>query len=212
MSSKLTIAVLLLAAPFGFAQSPQVETDKPAFEVASVKINKSGDPRSSMQLNNPGSFVVTNLWLPSLISFAYKVPPGKLSGGPAWMMTERFDISAKTDGKADIEQKMLMLRTLLEDRFKLKIRVETLRAYSISIFRRAWRDWICTVDPPARLVPAPTVVLQSSPLFRNSSDSNSNPSAARSKRSSSTASSGRRRISKSARVRSSRSAASGTRA
>jgi uncharacterized protein (TIGR03435 family) len=104
------------------AQTPQA---KLAFEVASVKINQSGDRRGSLDFQGPDRFVATNQVLPSLLSFAYKIPPGKLLGAPAWMASTRFDIAAKSEGKTSTDQKVLMLRTLLADRFKLKIREVT---------------------------------------------------------------------------------------
>jgi hypothetical protein len=118
-----TISVVALAAFAGWAQlSAQPATDRPAFEVASVKINKSGDRRGSMDLQAPDRLTMTNQGLNTLISFAYRVPPGKLLGGPSWIASERFDIAAKTDKPTPLEQKMDMLRTLLEDRFALKVR------------------------------------------------------------------------------------------
>jgi len=125
LTTKLAVIGLLLAVPAGFAQAPVQVGGKPSFEVVSVKINKSGDRRSSIQLGNPDSFIATNLGLPSLISAAYEVPPGKLSGGPAWIASERFDITAKAEGRISLDTKMQMLWSLLEDRFKLKIRIDT---------------------------------------------------------------------------------------
>jgi uncharacterized protein (TIGR03435 family) len=68
----------------------------------------------------------TNTTLPNLIAEAYgHVPIGQIVGGPAWLKTERFDIEARADGNPDEERIMLMLRPLLEDRFKLKLHRET---------------------------------------------------------------------------------------
>jgi uncharacterized protein (TIGR03435 family) len=50
----------------------------------------------------------------------------QISGGPAWIQSEFYDLAAKAEGAARVEQMMgPMLRTLLEDRFKLKIHRET---------------------------------------------------------------------------------------
>ena len=49
-----------------------------------------------------------------------------IEGGPAWVKSERFTISAEVPGGASKEMMMgPMMQTLLEDRFQLKIRVET---------------------------------------------------------------------------------------
>jgi uncharacterized protein (TIGR03435 family) len=49
----------------------------------------------------------------------------QISGGPGWVQSDRYDLAAKADGAAPVEQMMgPMLRALLEDRFKLKIHRE----------------------------------------------------------------------------------------
>jgi uncharacterized protein (TIGR03435 family) len=46
-------------------------------------------------------------------------------GGPAWLDTDKFDISAKAEGQAPATQMMgPMMQTLLEERFQLKVHVE----------------------------------------------------------------------------------------
>ena len=108
-----------------------------AFEVASVKPNKSEDHRrGGMQSTPGGRFSATNIPLYALITVAYNLPfqSNRLSGGPEWIRTERFDIEAKapegafaaeTTGKARDEKMRLMLQTLLADRFRLTIRRDT---------------------------------------------------------------------------------------
>ena len=106
-----------------------------AFEVASVKANKSEDRRMGMQSTPGGRFTATNLPLYLLITVAYNLPfqSNRLSGGPEWIRSERFDIEAKapegafateTTGKARDEKMRLRLRSLLADRFKLIVRRE----------------------------------------------------------------------------------------
>jgi len=142
MKSRLIGVVGIMAVVCGIAGVLSAQTPaSPAFEVASVKINKSGDRRSSMDLQAPDRLTMTNLTLTSLISLAYKIPPGKLPELPASMASARFDIAAKTAGKASTDEKMVMLRTLLEDRFKLKIRIETKkgRFYALVLARNDGR-------------------------------------------------------------------------
>jgi uncharacterized protein (TIGR03435 family) len=94
------------------------------FEVASVKVNKSGPTRMGMR-TLPGSFTVTNLPLRMLITQAYRVSGYQLVGGPDWLDSERFDIIAKAPEGSRPDQTMLMLRGLLAERFKLKLHGET---------------------------------------------------------------------------------------
>jgi len=107
------------------------------FEVASVKPNNSADFRGvGWDFLPGGKFTATNLPLYWLIARAYDVAPQsvRLSGGPAWIRTERYDV--KAEAGADMvpasmsrqarEDKMrLMLQALLADRFKLAMRHES---------------------------------------------------------------------------------------
>ena len=61
-----------------------------------------------------------NAMLRSLITTAYSLPDLKLSGGPPWIGSERFDIDARGEGK-NPDEILAMLQTLLADRFQLKV-------------------------------------------------------------------------------------------
>jgi uncharacterized protein (TIGR03435 family) len=70
-------------------------------------------------------FVARNMPLNWLIGEAYRVPNRQISGLPDGMKTEPYDIEAKAEHPVSRAQTMLMLRSLLEDRFKLAVRRET---------------------------------------------------------------------------------------
>jgi uncharacterized protein (TIGR03435 family) len=116
------------------AQSPQPSAATPAFEVASIKPNNSGDGRVMMQ-NQPGRFVATNITLRLLIRNAYQLQDFQISGGPGWMASDHFDINAKVpDEYRDLPPMrpgsgpgplQLMIRALLVERFKLTVHNET---------------------------------------------------------------------------------------
>ena len=76
------------------AQSPQPPAASPAFEVASIKPNTSGDGRVMMQ-NQPGRFIATNVTLRLLIRNAYQLQDFQITGGPGWLASDHFDINAK---------------------------------------------------------------------------------------------------------------------
>lgn len=132
MRNWLRAAVPLLLTPFCLAQSAP-----PAFEVASVKANQSGDTQRSPSIILPGGrFTATNNTLRSLILNAYGIgaTPYLLSGGPAWIDSARYDVEAKAEAgaipagappKILWAKTRLMLQALLADRFKLSIRRET---------------------------------------------------------------------------------------
>jgi uncharacterized protein (TIGR03435 family) len=111
--------------------------EKPAtFEVASVKLNKSGDGNGNMRGVGSDRVVATNMPVRPMITFAYQVAGYQLIGGPGWLATDRYDINAKLEvtpttvqpfipGSTTPNPMQLALRTLLEDRFKLKMHRET---------------------------------------------------------------------------------------
>jgi uncharacterized protein (TIGR03435 family) len=119
-------------------QAPPAPWDAPhlEFEVASVKMNKSGPNMMSMR-TLPNSFTMTNLPLRLLITQAYRVSGYQLVGGPSWLDSERFDIVAKAPEGSRPDQTMLMLRGLLAERFKLKVHGETREAqiYALMLAR-----------------------------------------------------------------------------
>jgi uncharacterized protein (TIGR03435 family) len=61
-----------------------------------------------------------------LVMAAYQKQPFELVGGPAWQTSDKFDINAKAeDGSLSTDQMLGLLKTLLADRFKLKVHTET---------------------------------------------------------------------------------------
>lgn len=107
------------------------------FEVASVKSNTSPDPRAMKFQTLPGGrLTVTNIPLYWIIAEAYGVAPQslRLSGGPEWTHSSRYDIEAKAEdgvlppdlpGKVREERMRPMLQALLAERFKLVVRRES---------------------------------------------------------------------------------------
>ena len=112
--------VFLLALPAAAltAQAP------PAFEIASVKLNKSGTTQANIGMP-PNGVNFVNLPLRGIIQLAYGInQPTKLAGIPEWAVTERYDITARAAGPITQEERRLMLQALLADRLKLVARLE----------------------------------------------------------------------------------------
>jgi uncharacterized protein (TIGR03435 family) len=106
----------------GFAQpSPS----SPAFEVASIKRAQPGRVAIGMRSDPGGRFTGTNVTLKLLITRAYNVRDVQISGGPTWFDTERYDISAKAEHDVTNDERTLMIRTMLADRFKLALHRDT---------------------------------------------------------------------------------------
>jgi bla regulator protein blaR1 len=109
---------------------------RPSFEVASIKLNTSGDRPGTTWFSPGGLFTATSTTLRALIEIAYQVAPRKgfVTGGSAWLDSDRFDIAAKAEagaiaaGELDrerVDTMKLMLQTLLDARFNLRLRRET---------------------------------------------------------------------------------------
>jgi uncharacterized protein (TIGR03435 family) len=128
--------VLSAPAPAPLLAQAQVPERPLSFEVASVKENISGDLRSPMRTQPGGRFVATNVLLRFLIAEAFLgAQPVHLSsrivGGPEWIGSARYDITAKASSEFRMSpdgpprELLAMLRSLLEERFKLKAHFET---------------------------------------------------------------------------------------
>ncbi len=57
------------------------------------------------------------------LQLAYRLPPDRVSG-PAWMDSERYDIAATMPANTPDAQVPLMLQTLLQERFQIKLHRE----------------------------------------------------------------------------------------
>jgi uncharacterized protein (TIGR03435 family) len=122
---------LLILLGIGATVIPIRSQTKPSFEVISVKPTPSGSlttvlPPQGDRLNWTGTT------LKNMMNVVYQDPatryPLEVFGGPDWMDSARYDVQAKADCSRGIisrEQQMLMIQSLLEDRFQLKAHVET---------------------------------------------------------------------------------------
>jgi uncharacterized protein (TIGR03435 family) len=105
-----------------------------AFEVASVKPSAPDERLRVFDFKPTGSLTVRNQTLRKLISAAYGIPfpiplpDERIAGGPAWIDTARFAIDARSalppDAATAARDIGFMLRTLLADRFGLRVRFE----------------------------------------------------------------------------------------
>jgi uncharacterized protein (TIGR03435 family) len=91
---------------------------RPAFEVTSVKPTDLSPQQIDMRVLPGGTLTATSVTLKFLIRVAYGVQDVQISGGPGWMETQRYNLLAKPAENAKV-QVLPMLRSLLEDRFKL---------------------------------------------------------------------------------------------
>ncbi len=125
------ILVSILA--MSLAQTP-APTARLEFEAASIKPNRSGMRGWSMPPPSHGSVNFKNVTLKLLVIEAYQIQEFQLAGGPSWLDSEKYDITAKSSG-ASRSQVNQMLQALLADRFGLAVHRETkdLPFYAITI-------------------------------------------------------------------------------
>jgi uncharacterized protein (TIGR03435 family) len=122
--------VLFLAAVQLLAQ-----TAPTAFEVASVKPSNPEGHSSSFSFNGGAGLSIEGGTLRKILETAYDVRTFQILGGPGWVDSDRYDISAKNAPDdpvmkiADVQERVkvarLKLQTLLAERFQLKVHRET---------------------------------------------------------------------------------------
>ena len=99
------------------AGNPAGNMDK--FAVATIRL---GQPDESMSIAVSGRrFSATQASLKDLISYAYMLHSHQITGGPAWLETDKFDVVAETDNNDRLTQSQArkMVQQLLADRFHL---------------------------------------------------------------------------------------------
>jgi uncharacterized protein (TIGR03435 family) len=138
------LLVIALVAASSFVHPPHLQAQAlpverpPAFDVASVKLNRSADDSSSSAFASGGAFNARNATVRGVIQEAYQLKDGNLLGVPGWADSERYDIAAKPESPVSTEQAHSMLQTLLADRFLLKVHRETreVPVYALTVGNR----------------------------------------------------------------------------
>lgn len=145
------LAVLLAAAlAAGFAvrvraqQQPDDAKAPLTFEVASIKPTPP-DERRGIVHQPPGgqSYEAIGAPLRTIMTVAYTVTDRQISGEPAWVNTDRWNIEAKAERRGSSDELHDALARLLEDRFKLKVRHE----------KRDMPCYVLTVDKKGSKMP-----------------------------------------------------------
>jgi uncharacterized protein (TIGR03435 family) len=99
---------------------PPLQTPEPAsrFDVASIKVNNS--PSSSQRISAAGNrFVATNVTVQDMLSEAFGKQPTDILNVPDWATSRRFDIQGVAAGTANWQQMLVMVQSLLAERFAL---------------------------------------------------------------------------------------------
>ncbi len=99
---------------------PMAADANPVFEVATIKPSRPEAQGRGFAIRGR-EFSTFNTTLSSIITFAYGLHARQIVGGPAWMESEKYDITAKPDGEGQPSQQQwkIMVQKLMADRFKL---------------------------------------------------------------------------------------------
>src|SRR3712207_1104120 len=118
--------MVLSSVAMGLAATPQGQHAPPrAFEVAIIRPQPMR-PHGLLQ-QPPNRFYRAYITLANLVNYAWDMRPYRILGGPDWMRTLTWEIMAKADDEPTAAEMRLMVRRLLEERFKLRWHVETRR-------------------------------------------------------------------------------------
>jgi uncharacterized protein (TIGR03435 family) len=177
------LAVALLQPRLSYAPAQSTAASLQKFEVAAIRHCETSvgggaggrtDGGGGRTAPSPGRLNTNCQTVAALIQMAYvRFANGRtdgplhvrISGGPAWINSERYDINAKAEGNASKEtMNGPMLQALLEDRFSLKTHRETreVPVYELTVAKggaklQTFKEGSCTPAdtahssaPPAR--------------------------------------------------------------
>ncbi len=103
----------------GLGQSAQ---QRPAFEAADIQLSPhSSMPFMSGGILRGGRYVLRKATMLDMIRTAYGIDADNVIGGPSWLETDRFEVTAKIPPSTPPDTVPLMLQTLLAERFKLVV-------------------------------------------------------------------------------------------
>jgi uncharacterized protein (TIGR03435 family) len=122
----------------------------PGFEVATIK--PSDPTRPGKLFTVRGQNIVTiNTTLSDLITMAYNVHAKQLTGGPAWLESDKYDLDVKPDvpGQPSVAQIKVIIQKLVADRFQLKFHREKqeLSVYAITVLKTGAKITKSEADP-----------------------------------------------------------------
>jgi uncharacterized protein (TIGR03435 family) len=166
-----TTAAMMIATGGLLAQTPCSPPVFDSFEVATVKLTPpdwTGGRFIRMQTAH--RFLAKNHALRTLIAAAYNLSPRAITGGPAWVDSEHYDILAETpcEVRPNLDQQMSMLRRLIVERYKLTFHREQkeLSIYALTVAKGGSKLKVSTISPDASPEgPPPLVFVVSLPTL-----------------------------------------------
>lgn len=120
-----------------------------SFDVASIRPSNQARTNDVHFDTTPTTLTVRSASLRSIVRWAYDMPPFQFDG-PAWMDSAGFDVMAKSSSPCNDEALRLMLRTLLAQRFGLKVHTEQreMQVYQLSLAKGGPKIHESTTEGP----------------------------------------------------------------
>jgi uncharacterized protein (TIGR03435 family) len=143
MGSGFVVAAAVMVLVAARADAQPAADASPHFEVASIKrgLSPADAGRAAAASGGtftfpfvgvrvqPGGRLIANTNLQGLILRAYGIESYQVEGGPAWLTTDYFEIAAKAERETATDAQLFdMLKSLLVERFGLRVHVETRQA------------------------------------------------------------------------------------
>ena len=126
MNKNIRVPALVLGALVIFCRpSPAQSSDPlPQFDIAELRVSSGGTSSLDVVLHGD-RFSLRGKYGASLIRAAYEMDGDQVIGGPPWLYRTMYDILAKAPPNTPPATLRLMLRSLLADRLKLVVRMDT---------------------------------------------------------------------------------------
>ena len=121
MQTLLNVSAVVAITATLAAQSPA----SARFDVTSVKRQTQQMAPRVVGIQASGRFTAPNATVRDLIGSAYGLQGYQIMGGPEWLSTDRFEVTATTRAGVSPADARMMLRTLLAERFQLTTHAET---------------------------------------------------------------------------------------
>jgi uncharacterized protein (TIGR03435 family) len=124
--TRTTLLALLLAPALAQSPAPAATPAAPTFDLADVHVSAHTlTPNFTGGALRGDRYILHNATMVNMISLAYGVDSDYILSGPAWLDTDRFDVSAHAPRGTSPDDIKLMLQSLLAERFHLVLRKDT---------------------------------------------------------------------------------------
>jgi uncharacterized protein (TIGR03435 family) len=158
MKSRLfgTVGIVAVVGGIAGVVAAQTPAKPPAFDVASVKTNMSGDDSVDMNPTSTG-ITIHNATLQVILRLAFRVQDEQILGGPDWVTKTRFDVVARSETPFPRDELRTRLQTLLAERFALRTHNETRERPVYALVRASKGQFGPQIHAPSSCVSANTV-------------------------------------------------------